>query len=105
MYSLVSILMGILMASDLGRMFSTNLTHIPMGFPRKLFLWVFLWLVSWAGCFHQAHQLFLWLFLWSFPMRIPMASGLGIVFSLKLPAIPMGNPMELFLWVFIFLVA
>ena len=31
------------------------------------------------------------------PIGIPMASGLGRVFSSKLLAIPMGIPMELFL--------
>ena len=39
------------------------------------------------------------------PMGIPMASGLGAGFSSKLPAILMGIPMELFLCVFLWLVA
>ena len=38
-------------------------------------------------------------------MGIPMASGLGRVFSLKLPAIPMGINLELFPWVNLWLVA
>ena len=35
---------------------------------------------------------------------ILMAGGLGILFSFKIPAIPMGILMELFLWAFPWLV-
>ena len=46
--------MGILMASGLGRGFSSKLPAILMGVPLDLFLWVFLWLVAEGGCFLQS---------------------------------------------------
>ena len=70
---LSAIPMGISMASGLGRELSSNLPAIPMGIPMKQFLWVFLCLVASGECFPQSCQLFL--------LGIPMASGLGRMFS------------------------
>ena len=97
--------MGILMASGLGRMLSSNPLTILMGilwsyvygyshgeWPRDT---VFLKSISYScRYFYRTIPM-------GIPMCIPMASGLGRMFSSNPSAIPMGIPIELFLWVFI----
>ena len=97
--------MSIPMASGLRNVFSTKLPTIPMGIPMSYSYgcsygqWpkegVFLKDTSCSyGYSYRAIPM-------GIPMGIPMASGPGRVFPSKLPAMTMGIPMELFLWVFV----
>ena len=92
--------MCIPMASGLGRMFSSNPSTFPRGIPMELFPYsygqwprenVFLKSISYFYKYPNGAMPM------GVPMCIPMASGLGKLFSSNPLAILIGIPMELFL--------
>ena len=89
--------MGIPMVIGLGMGVSSNSPAIPMGIPMANG-------IGRVFCFEVTSYSYGYVYGFIL-MGIPVASGSGMGFSSKLPAIPMGIPMEVFPWIFLWLVA